>query len=354
MKQLWDKLALLCCCLLTAATGDITLWVVTAMLLAVILSACCCCLRPNKARWLCAGYLAFCLFQPAAVAFIPLMIYDSWSWHRGYSALWLLPLAVHLPGLTLLMLGMVLVFSCLACLLQNRTQNADKAESAYRSLQDRSKETALTLEAKNKELLQKQDYEVRLATLHERNRIAQEIHDNVGHMLTRSILQVGALMVVNHDPDVAENLATVKQTLTDAMDAIRSSVHDLHDESVDLEFQLRHIIQGFSFCPVTLDYDAGEMPKELKYCFLAIVREGLSNVYNHSNASKVQITLREHPAFYQLIIQDNGTKRPQAVQSGIGLKNMQERVEGFNGSFAIQAQKGFRLFITIPKEANPS
>ena len=44
-----------------------------------------------------------------------------------------------------------------------------------------------------------QDYEIYLATLKERNRIAREIHDNVGHMLTRSILQLGALSVINKD-----------------------------------------------------------------------------------------------------------------------------------------------------------
>ena len=46
---------------------------------------------------------------------------------------------------------------------------------------------------------QNQDYEIHLATLKERNRIAREIHDNVGHLLSRSLLQTGALQVMNHD-----------------------------------------------------------------------------------------------------------------------------------------------------------
>ena len=50
--------------------------------------------------------------------------------------------------------------------------------------------------------MEKQDTEIYLATLKERNRIAREIHDNVGHMLSRSILMVGALKTVNQ----AENL----------------------------------------------------------------------------------------------------------------------------------------------------
>lgn len=45
---------------------------------------------------------------------------------------------------------------------------------------------------------------MRLATLNERNRIAREIHDNVGHLLSRSLLQVGALQVVNRDETVRQ------------------------------------------------------------------------------------------------------------------------------------------------------
>ena len=58
-----------------------------------------------------------------------------------------------------------------------------------------------------------QDYEIYLATLKERNRIAREIHDNVGHMLTRSILQLGALSVINKDETVGEAINDLSGTL---------------------------------------------------------------------------------------------------------------------------------------------
>ena len=80
-----------------------------------------------------------------------------------------------------------------------------------------------------------QDYEIYLATLKERNRIAREIHDNVGHMLTRSILQLGALSVINKDETVGEAINDLSGTLNTAMTSIRSSVHDLHDDSIALK-----------------------------------------------------------------------------------------------------------------------
>ena len=99
-------------------------------------------------------------------------------------------------------------------------------------------------------LLEKQDYEIQVATLNERNRIAREIHDSVGHLLSRSILQLGALKAVHRqEPELNAQLDTLKSTLSQAMDSIRESVHDLHEESIDLRSQLETLCRGFTFCP---------------------------------------------------------------------------------------------------------
>ena len=62
---------------------------------------------------------------------------------------------------------------------------------------------------KKQEPMEKQDYEIYLATLRERNRIAREIHDNVGHMLSRSILQMGALITIHKEEPLHGQLAGV-------------------------------------------------------------------------------------------------------------------------------------------------
>ena len=69
-----------------------------------------------------------------------------------------------------------------------------------------------------------------MATLKERNRIAREIHDNVGHMLSRAILQMGALSTVYEEEPLHGQLLKVNDTLNLAMNNIRESVHDLHDD----------------------------------------------------------------------------------------------------------------------------
>jgi signal transduction histidine kinase len=207
----------------------------------------------------------------------------------------------------------------------------------------------MNLEQKNKDLMEKQDYEINIATLNERNRIAREIHDNVGHLLSSSILQIGALMSICKDQVIANNLNTLKQTLSEGMDSIRSSIHNIHDEYVDLNKDINEIINKFTFCDISFNYDIKNSPdKKYKICFISIIKEALSNVIKHSNASKVEITLREHPALYQLIIKDNGTTKKEN-SDGIGIKNMIYRINSLNGVININTDNGYCIFISLPK-----
>ena len=250
-------------------------------------------------------------------------------------------------------------------------------EQKYKRARDDSRELTLMLEKKNQDLLEKQDTEVYLATLKERNRIAREIHDNVGHMLSRSILMVGALKTVNQAENLKVPMEQLDQTLNEAMTNVRQSVHDLHDESVNLKEVMESLAEEFRFCPVQLTYDMGyDIPKEIKYSFIAITKEALNNVMRHSNANEVKILAREHPGLYQLIIEDNGTsderiqsdgdgeeyteqesagktgnvrKTENTESSGIGIENMKKRVRMLGGTMQIQKENGFRIFITVPK-----
>lgn len=212
------------------------------------------------------------------------------------------------------------------------------------------------LEMKNRqskeEIIKKQDYEIHAATLTERNRIAREIHDHVGHMLSRSILQLGAILAINKDENMAIPLRGLKDTLDTAMNNIRESVHDLKDDALDLEYMVNDIIKEYKMLEIEFDYDMGNyLSKEIKYCFVAIVKEALTNTVKHSDGNKVSIVMREHPALYQMYIHDNGAAKViNADKTGIGLENMRERVAAFNGNVRFSNENGFKIFISIPKD----
>ena len=237
----------------------------------------------------------------------------------------------------------------------------------FHQIRDDSEEHTLLLSEKNKALLEKQDYEIYAATLRERNRIAREIHDNVGHVLSRSILMTAACKTINKNDALDPLLGNLEESLNGAMNSIRSSVHDLHDDAVDLEDAIKGLVKDFTFCPVNLTYDRSrQIPREVKYSLISITKEGLSNVMRHSNADSVDILLREHPALYQLCIEDNGTpgngipdiqteadiNKEKNTSGGMGLSNIRDRAKALGGTVQITQENGFRIFVTIPKSVS--
>lgn len=237
----------------------------------------------------------------------------------------------------------------------------------FHQIRDDSEEHTLLLSEKNKALLEKQDYEIYAATLRERNRIAREIHDNVGHVLSRSILMTAACKTINKNDSLDPLLGNLEESLNGAMNSIRSSVHDLHDDAIDLEDAIKGLVKDFTFCPVNLTYDMSrQIPREVKYSLISITKEGLSNVMRHSNADSVNILLREHPALYQLCIEDNGTpgngipdiqteadiNKEKNTSGGMGLSNIRDRAKALGGTVQITQENGFRIFVTIPKSVS--
>ena len=331
----------------------------------------------NVCRILHVAYSALIFPFPAFAVFLPLLSYDylpkpSDTMYYILPAPILAVLAVSLhafrggfagisrPDLPQYILYLYLVIGCaLSVILQLKTNEYEKLHRKYRKMRDDDTELQILLKERNQSLLEKQNSEIYTATLKERNRIAREIHDNVGHMLTRSILLVGALKTVHKEDGLAGALDQLQMTLDEAMNSIRKSVHDLHDSTVNLEEALQNVIRDYTFCPVTLKYDiSSELSREMKYSMISIAKEALVNTARHSNATKAVITAVEHPGFYQFIIRDNGTApdgpKPSASEllqsSGIGLTNIQSRVDALGGTLSIGYRQGFHIYIIFPKE----
>ena len=300
----------------------------------------------------------------ALMLFLPLLLYDCVrmrSWKAG-----VITGAGVLCQMVWFVQGEIGVFRfvlwcftlILAAIFSVRTERSLKLAQEVIHLKDSSTELRLAMQKRQQDLLEKQDYEIHLATLQERNRIAREIHDNVGHMLSRSILQMGALQTIHKEEPLHGQLVAINDTLSQAMNNIRESVHDLHNESLDLKQALREVTDEFrDKYEIAFTYDmSAAVPRNVKYCFLAITKESLTNVVRHSNATRVSLYFCEHPGFYQMLVEDNGTdikvKEAQIAKaqvSGIGLSNMRERVEALGGTIAFLTDKGFEIRISVPK-----
>lgn len=180
-------------------------------------------------------------------------------------------------------------------------------------------------------------------------------------------------MVTKGDDETRSSLSVIRDTLSQAMDSIRSSVHALYDESFDFRIQVQKLVRDFSFCELRLDYKLESEPdREIAYCLIAVIKEGLNNIIRHSNATLASLKLLEHPALYQLVLWDNGSvvdaapiapgvrdegpdmpnRRSEVLglrSSGLGLRSIEDRVTALGGQFLAQHNGGFRLFVSVPK-----
>ena len=232
----------------------------------------------------------------------------------------------------------------------------------YKNQLHRTRDDSIELEEilknKNKALLMEQDQQVHLATLAERNRIAREIHDNVGHLLSRAILLLGAISTVNKDEAIAPQLKMLSDTLDESMEKMRSSVHDLHDDSIDLEKNITDILNELNGFTVNTELDLEEaFPTNIKLSIIGILKEAVTNIIKHSNGNSVSVILHRNYSFCTLSITDNGTlttEQKEEISSenfdGIGLTNIKNRAISLGGEAYFYLNDGFTVFARLPFE----
>ncbi|MCI6218806.1 MAG: histidine kinase [Collinsella sp.] len=375
MNRLFDKSIVLACCIAAALGLAVDACLVAAFCLGVAVASLTEIAQGERARR--AGeaasyaYIMVAVFVPSFVPFAPLALYDIARYVRrervwvalGAGAIFVCALVAyaHAGALPTRALLLTAILSVAATLLSLRTAQLEREQERMRRTRDELQERALALEARNRDLADRQDYEVELATLAERARIAREIHDNVGHQLTRASLQTEALRVVHaNEPGIAADFADVKRTVDEALQLVRSSVHALNDNAANLSVQLERIVEGARSDggpQIELEVLAEHAPANVANCFAAVLREALSNAIRHACAHAVTVRCMEHPSFYQLIVTDDGAGGVQAssrgTAEGMGLGSMRERVEALGGTFTAGPRAGaggWRVFATVPKQ----
>lgn len=297
-------------------------------------------------------YVVLCIIQWRFAFFLPVAIFAIMEegLYYGFFILCLyLPLYFQNDSVSVICTQLMLCM--LSGFLAYENTKAGMYRKMYLETRDSSAELENRLKQKNRELLESQDASISIATLKERNRIAREIHDNVGHMLSRTILQTGALLTIYKEEPLHGQMQSINASLNEAMNNIRESVHDLHDESVDLKLSISEVLKPLhDRYVIVFDYDMSDkVSRNIKYCFISIIKEATANIVKHSSASKIYLLLREHPGFYQLAIEDNGKEKIEIEHAGIGLTNMRDRVESLSGNISFSDSNGFKILVSIPK-----
>jgi signal transduction histidine kinase len=194
------------------------------------------------------------------------------------------------------------------------------------------------------------------ATLQERNRIAREIHDSLGHSLTGLNIQLEtALKLIAIDPQKAQPfLASAKSLGTLALSDVRASVSllrstplqgDALKPSLDTLIQTFHRTTGIlPNCNLEI---SPSLSPEQSTALYRIVQESLTNICKYSNAKTVQIDLRCKPSTYVLSVRDDGKGFDiNQNTTGFGIQGMRERTFALRGNFQVSSQPGAGCCVT--------
>lgn len=198
-----------------------------------------------------------------------------------------------------------------------------------------------------------------IAKTKERNRLAREIHDTIGHTLTSIIAGLDAAMAILpiSSEETKNQLETIREVARHGMTDVRRSVNELRPDVLEREDLLAAINQTIleisSASNVLIEFnneiEQMRFNEDEENIIYRIIQESITNSIRHGNATKVVIDLVKEYSIIRLTISDNGYgAKDKEIKYGFGLTHMKERLDMLKGSLTIENENGFKIIATIP------
>ncbi len=212
----------------------------------------------------------------------------------------------------------------------------------------------LILKHQNKEklmLIEESKKDVEIAILSERNKISRELHDSIGHTLSGAIIQTEAMKMLA-DNTLKPQIDMLQANLKRGMIDIRSSLHQLHNSSIDLKLSIENIIAQNENIDFIFKYKINtELSYEAKHNILSIIKEAISNSMKHSDSTKIEIILLEMPKHISINIKDNGSSKNKNIKNGLGFLSFKEFAQKHDGRFTSEFEGGANLMFLLNKNS---
>ena len=203
------------------------------------------------------------------------------------------------------------------------------------------------------------------AQVQERNRLAREIHDTLGHVLTGITAGADAcIQMMDDSPEMARHqMELIADTARNGMNDVRRSVKALRPDSLEKESlsgalnKMCTSMAQSSGANIRLEESlAGlTLSQDEEDCVYRTVQEGITNAIRHGHATRVEVCCSVQDGILEVSVQDNGIGC-KSVTPGFGLQHMQERMLMLGGSFSYENSDGFCIRAEIPlrkKEKSP-
>lgn len=196
-----------------------------------------------------------------------------------------------------------------------------------------------------------------VASLKERNYIAQKMHDSLGHRITASVMQLEVTKeMMDKDNDTSKRcLDNAMNNLKEGMDEIRLCLRNIKPEGESISIQdIKELLNKFQYetSIKTSLIIKGTLAKVTTNQLQAIIQnitESLTNVCKYSNATTVSVSLATYNKVLTVQIKDNGVGSTKIIK-GLGLKGMEERTSKINGRINFSGEEGFTINMIIMLE----
>ncbi|MGW9630548.1 sensor histidine kinase [Agromyces sp. NPDC055520] len=197
-----------------------------------------------------------------------------------------------------------------------------------------------------------------LAVIQERNRLARDIHDGVGHHLTVVQMQLEAARAVigTVEPERLDSmLATAQDQSGQALAEVRRSVAALREHRPSLPEALQALAAEATEAGMPTEFDVVGGPRavrtEVDEALFRVAQEGLTNVRKHAHANRTTVVLdftdEDH---VRLEVRDDGRGLSETPGDGFGLTGLRERVASLGGRISLDStgETGFVLTVVVP------
>jgi signal transduction histidine kinase len=205
----------------------------------------------------------------------------------------------------------------------------------------REREQADRLKRLATQLGTEQQRSARLAVELERQRVARELHDIIGHGLGVIVLQVGAVrrLLLPEQEDERAALESAERTGREALAELRSVVGGLREEDplapaaglAALDGLAKQVRAAGLPVSVRIEGTPRPLPAALEHSAYRVVQEALTNTLKHAGPARAEILVRFEPDWLDLTVEDDGRGNGDATPPGVGLLGMRERAALFGG-----------------------
>ena len=213
------------------------------------------------------------------------------------------------------------------------------------------------LQMANRKLEEYAQEQVRMTETRERNRLAREIHDTLGHSLTGIITGIEAcIMLMDIAPEATkEQLRAIAEVARNGITDVRHSVNALRPdalETLSLESAIRKLVEeSEKSTGVKIDLvfpeNLQDLDQDEEDVLYRIVQESITNAIRHGKATHIDVRMEHVDNDLRIRIADNG-KGCDNIQSGFGLHHMQERIDMLKGTLSYSGKDGFVIEAVVP------